>query len=214
RGRADRASAHLEERGQELSSPAQSALVEGMGILRPLEAEVDAAGEAAARVRIVPQVGDESGGGMDRPGAADGDEEIAFVQLLVDPLHAERDLAEPDHVRPEEAATTVAARHFVEVRAVIVKGRPLAGVAEGPHPALGADPGAGQHEEPVAGTDGERRELLARRDLRQRDHASRTHLIESTVSSIVAKPPSAAATKPPSAAATKPNAAHLTSTFT
>src|SRR2546423_11628285 len=72
---------------------------------------------------------DESRSRIHRSRAADGDEQIALVQLLEDPVHAERHLSEPDHVRTQLASTPIAAWRNAVVSALVSKRRAIAGVA-------------------------------------------------------------------------------------
>src|SRR5205823_3157071 len=72
---------------------------------------------------------DESRSRIHRSRAADGDEQIALVQLLEDPVHAERHLSEPDHVRTQSASTPIAAWRNAVVSALVGERRPIAGIA-------------------------------------------------------------------------------------
>src|SRR3546814_9133844 len=47
------------------------------------------------------RLGDEAGRGIDIAGSADGDEKVAVSERLVDAVHLQRHLAEPDDVRAQ-----------------------------------------------------------------------------------------------------------------
>src|SRR5439155_8702 len=72
---------------------------------------------------------DESRSRIHRSRAADGHEQIALVQLLEDPVHAERHLSEPDHVRTQSASTPIAAWRNAVVSALVGERRAIAGIA-------------------------------------------------------------------------------------
>src|SRR5947209_19294039 len=72
---------------------------------------------------------DESRSRIHRSRAADGDKQIALVQLLEDPVHAERHLSEPDHVRTQLASTPIAAWRNAVVSALVGERRAIAGIA-------------------------------------------------------------------------------------
>src|SRR3546814_13147414 len=52
-------------------------------------------------VAVGMRLGDEAGRGIDIAGSADGDEKVAVSERLVDAVHLQRHLAEPDDVRAQ-----------------------------------------------------------------------------------------------------------------
>ena len=100
RSRGGRAVAFRSRRARAAPRPPclQPALVEGVGVVRPLRADID-------RARPPPDRRDEPGRRIHRAAAADGHEERAASQGPRDDIHAERQpLAEPHDVGPEAGA--------------------------------------------------------------------------------------------------------------
>src|SRR5260221_11853738 len=93
--------------GKELHRIAQAALVEGMRVLRALDAHVDAPREAAGPgAGEVTHVRDEARRRVDRARAAHGDEQIAARHRGADLVHSFRELSSPDKSGSETCCAT------------------------------------------------------------------------------------------------------------
>src|SRR5207245_2843223 len=166
----------LEEVGQQLASLSQATLVEGVGVLRTLEPDVDRPGEpAGAHTGEIAHMRGEARGGIDRARAADRDEEIAARHRGADLVHPFRNLAEPHHVRPEQGSAVAPRPPAKEpfrsghVLDAVLLPQPTR-VAEGADAALRADPGPGENEHPGPAPDRDRRERGSGSHARERNH--------------------------------------------